>query len=471
MHANMYTNMNDTMPPILEYTEDLQQPTTQQNDAWMYNHMVSGTSNSSVESITRWLTTTAAFPNQVPDPWTLAPVYQQAIQQPSQQPRLSVSTQFSSVLDPRTSNASDFSGWQRSSMASTASSISNQSDQANYYRRPSLASICSSIGEESPLPSSYATSPAGDTDLPLSPKSKRKPRKRQASSEKDPFATCVSRTRRSRRSQREPRYWCTSCEEPFIEKYDWKRHEEAYQERRFAFKCGLCRAIYFLEKDFLYHHETRHHCETCYRDGHLEVAKHDRQTRTGWGCGFCTHFSTSWRDRCNHIAQHFEKDGKTMKNWHQTNVILSLLQRPVIKTEWVKILQSQPQLRDDFGWNRTSTGRVEGYPENGKTPHLQDLLEYSTSSDDAAALAQLAFSKIAFPSQPPSAPRKDYRDHHSITLQPCMNDQVSCDCFTNTIPEDQILPESIREFDFDFGFNTTDNTYDDTSFMFWTPVS
>jgi hypothetical protein len=466
MYANMYTNMNDTMPPIFEYTEDQQQPTTQQHDVWTYDHLVSGISKPSVELITRRLTMTAAFPSQGPDPWTVAPVYQQPLQQPFQQPRLSVSTQRSSVSDPRTSSASDFSGWQRASMASTTSSWSNVSDQANYLRRPSLASICSSIGEESPLPSSYAASPAGETDSPLSPKSKRTSRKRQASKEKDPFATCVSRTRRSRRSQREPRYWCTSCDEPFIEKYDWKRHEETYQERRFAFKCGLCTAVYFLEKDFLYHHETRHHCETCYRDGHLDVAKQDRQTRTGWGCGFCTHFSTSWRDRCNHVAQHFERDGKTMKDWHQTDVILSLLQRPAIKAEWVRILQSQPQLRDDFGWNKHSTGRVEGYPENGKMPHLQDQLEYFKTGDDAAALAQVAFSKIAFPSRPPQAPRKDSEAHHTAAQKPMMEEQVSWDPFTTTIPEDPTLPESMRQFEFDFGLNTTDYIFDDTGFFY-----
>lgn len=344
--------------------------------------------------------------------------------------------------------------------------MSNISEQAYNQRRPSLASVRSSIGEESPLPASYTASPAGDTDSPLSPKSKRKPRKRQVSSDKNTFATCVSRTRRSRRSQREPRYWCTSCEEPFIEKYDWKRHEETYQERRFALRCGLCRAIYFLEKDFLYHHETRHHCETCYRDGHLEAAKHERKLRTGWGCGFCTHFSNSWRDRCNHIAHHFEKDGKTMKNWHQTNVILSLLQRPDIKAEWVNILQSQPQLRDDFGWNQSSTGRVEGYPDNGKTPHLQDLLEYFVSGDNATALAQLAFSKIAFPVQPPQAPQKDTINRQYVTLQPITYNQTLWDHFTTTIRDDPILSEPVRECDlgFDFGFNTTEHIYDDAGF-------
>jgi hypothetical protein len=143
MYANMYTNMNDTMPPIFEYTEDQQQPTTQQHDVWTYDHLVSGISKPSVEFITRRLTMTAAFPSQGPDPWTVAPVYQQPLQQPFQQPRLSVSTQRSSVSDPRTSSASDFSGWQRASMASTTSSWSNVSDHLflNRGRVPSAVIV------------------------------------------------------------------------------------------------------------------------------------------------------------------------------------------------------------------------------------------------------------------------------------------------------------------------------------------
>ncbi|KAF3052446.1 hypothetical protein E8E11_008745 [Didymella keratinophila] len=155
-----------------------------------------------------------------------------------------------------------------------------------------------------------------------------------------------------------------------------------------------------------------------------------------------------------------------MRNWHQTNVILSLLQRPAIKAEWVNILQLQPQLRDDFGWNLSSTGRVEGYPESGKAPHLQDLLEYFTYGDDPAALAQLAFSKIAFPAQPPQAPQKDTIDHQPAVHQPILYEQISWDRFTTTIPEDPILSEPVPGFNFgiDFGFNTTEYIYDDTGF-------
>ncbi|KAF9693902.1 hypothetical protein EKO04_008441 [Ascochyta lentis] len=134
--------------------------------------------------------------------------------------------------------------------------------------------------------------------------------------------------------------------------------------------------------------------------------------------------------------------------WLQSNVIYSLLQRPAIYKEWLKVLHSQPQLKGGFGWNQHDTGRVEGYPENNAKPRLQDLLEYYKSSDNAAALAQFAFEKIAFPSHPPQAPPKDYKDHHTATLQGLMDDTESWDNFMSAIPEDELCPTDTRDFDF-----------------------
>lgn len=275
---------------------------------------------------------------------------------------------------------------------------------------------------------------------------KRKASQRQTSPEKDSFATCVSRTRRSRRTQREPRYWCTACEEPFIEKYDWKRHEETYQERRFVYRCNLCRAVYFLDKDFIHHHESRHNCETCQLNEHQEEAKQERPARTGWGCGFCTHFSSDWKERCKHIAQHFE-EGKTMADWHHSSVIESLLQRPVIRPEWSRILQSQPQLRCNFGWNQHNTGRVEGFPEKDLKPHLQDLLERYKPGDNVAGLAQLAFRKIAFPARPPPAPSKDHQAQVMVAVQSDVDDPMWT-LLTNTIVADDISPTGVCEPDY-----------------------
>ncbi|KAH6639789.1 hypothetical protein C7974DRAFT_138892 [Boeremia exigua] len=413
----MDMNMDEIVFPNAEFIDGQQRSITQQDDGWWYNTIT----------------------DQQPAFW---PVPTVEYLPPSHRRHHSTSTQSSFSSNPQiATNVGIYPQWQtRSSMASTNSTWSNISEQS--YSGASLGALM-------PIQSPFA---ASSTESPTSPTPsvpRKKTVKRQVTPERDVFATCVSRRRRNRRTQREPRYWCTSCEEPFVEKYDWKRHEETFQERRFTFWCNLCSALYFLDKDFVHHHETRHNCETCQLHGHLESAKQERQTRTGWGCGFCTHFSTGWQERCNHIAQHFEKDGKTMMDWRQSNVIYSLLQRPAIQSEWRKILHLQPQLRGEFGWNQHNTGRVEGYPENRAEPHLQDLLEYYRWGDNAAALAQLAFQKIAFPSSPPQAPRKDYKDHHNATLQSLMDDQVSWDRFMSTIPEDDVSP--IRVCNVDLG--------------------
>lgn len=52
MFTNMYDiNVDDTMYSIPEYIEHQQQPVTQQDDTWMCNSMVSGTSKFTGELI------------------------------------------------------------------------------------------------------------------------------------------------------------------------------------------------------------------------------------------------------------------------------------------------------------------------------------------------------------------------------------------------------------------------------------
>lgn len=134
-----------------------------------------------------------------------------------------------------------------------------------------------------------------------------------------------------------------------------------------------------------------------------------------------------------------------MRDWRHSSVIQSLLQRPAIQAEWRRILQSQPQLRSHFGWNQHNTGRVEGYPEKQSKPHLQDLLEYYKSGDNAAGLAQLAFRKIAFPERPPPAPCKDSPSQHAGDT---LSNSVSWDMLGNTIREDEFSPIDVCELDY-----------------------
>ncbi|KAF2662159.1 hypothetical protein K491DRAFT_281778 [Lophiostoma macrostomum CBS 122681] len=214
--------------------------------------------------------------------------------------------------------------------------------------------------------------------------------RRRISQDKEHYLTCVGRRERSNNSAKNPRYWCTSCRKGFGEKYDWKRHEEIYQERFEEFQCGLCRKAYFIDKDFAHHHQRRHSCQTCVENKHIEVARSQRRARSGWGCGFCLRYDTDWLERCRHIARHF-KDGRTMDHWTQTQVILSLLEQPLIWTAWNHILASQEERDPSFSWSPDFTGRAEGYPDIDCVPQLQDLLEFFTPDQDAATLAGLAY--------------------------------------------------------------------------------
>lgn len=308
------------------------------------------------------------------------------------------------------------------------------------------------------------TSPPTPIQVQVAPSSAKQTAHHQSPVEKKPFATCVSRTRRSGRSQKPPRYWCTSCEEGFGEKYDWKRHEETYQERTVMFACYNCENIYFLEKDFVLHHQKSHRCTRCAKD-HVDAARKRRRTRTGWGCGFCIHFSHNWAERCHHISQHFD-NGKTMDNWMPTKVIYSLLHRPEINSEWQLLLARKQRMNPSFGWNPETTGRVEGYPEANPQPQLQDLLEYYTPQQNtAAAIAQLAFDtglvkkellivKELPPPPPPPPPMEvdqpvQWRDERATsapypsvlcTAPEPMGDIPSWDNLSNTMLEDDVLP-------------------------------
>ena len=55
---------------------------------------------------------------------------------------------------------------------------------------------------------------------------------------------------------------------------------------------------------------------------------HDKDA---WGCGFCASLLTTWEERCEHIALHFEEK---RSKWNFTNVILGLLKQPDVSQAW-----------------------------------------------------------------------------------------------------------------------------------------
>jgi hypothetical protein len=387
------------------------------------------------------LTFQAEHPVQPTEIWPanmghLRPLYQQ---------HLSVSTNSSTSSRPRWSDNSIFSQFQnRASTVSTDSSVSNISNISwPQYLSPA----------EHPL-TDYASSHPLYASSPIEGPILQTPRKRTApripAPEKDFYKTCVNRKQRARRSTTVSKYFCTTCAEPFGEKADWKRHEETYQERPEEFQCDLCSAKYFLDKDFVKHHLS-HNCIPCSSSTkcadkkHVQDARTPRNMRTGWGCGFCYHFSTRWAERCHHIAQHFDVESKTMADWNHSAVIYSLLQRPVVRKEWDALLAAKTRVYVGFGWDPKSTGRVEGYPDSTATMQIQDELEYLAPGQDVAALVRkvylLAVKKVE--RGPPPVPEKDYLVPQRTMLR-------ETEASTQEVIVDNLLPTGTTALEYDW---------------------
>lgn len=60
---------------------------------------------------------------------------------------------------------------------------------------------------------------------------------------------------------------------------------------------------------------------------------HDKDA---WGCGFCACLLTTWEERCEHIALHFEEKGTT--KWNFTNVVLGLLKQSEVAHAWNQMM-------------------------------------------------------------------------------------------------------------------------------------
>ena len=322
-----------------------------------------------------------ALPDQDPFAGHWTPQPSQARGHRRQQSNTSTSAQSYSSFNTRYSSNSIFSHHHgRDSVASTNTTWSQ-------FSAPARESYASNAGPYTNPNVPVLMSAQTQAQQPLDPP----PSAPRQDTTKTQYTTCLSRTKRTRRSTRgEPRYFCTSCHEGFREKYDWKRHEETYQERSETYRCDLCKKTYFLEKDFVHHHRESHRCQTCSENAHVELARRKRRSRTGWGCGFCIHFSADWTERCNHIAKHFES-GLNMSSWKQTRTILSLLQQPCLKQAWNRLLENKGEANPSFGWSQRWAGRADGYPDSDHPPQLQDLLEFFTPDQHPESLVEWAY--------------------------------------------------------------------------------
>lgn len=103
---------------------------------------------------------------------------------------------------------------------------------------------------------------------------------------------------------------------------------------------------------------------------------HDKDA---WGCGFCASLLTTWEERCEHIALHFEEKGGA--KWNFTNVILGLLKQSDAALAWNTHMTQRHG--DEQNWPKLSW-------ESKKCNRLRYKLEtkWHTSAFDIEKLVQ-----------------------------------------------------------------------------------
>ncbi|KAA8623530.1 homeobox and c2h2 transcription protein [Pyrenophora tritici-repentis] len=151
---------------------------------------------------------------------------------------------------------------------------------------------------------------------------------------------------------------CTFCDKALKSKPYWKSHEEEFHEQRLTWRCPDCEQIFHAGKRFREHHTKLHGCEHCKQPREsgqptsrkaspcvkkYEIVMHDKDA---WGCGFCACLLTTWEERCEHIALHFEEKGAS--KWNFTNVVLGLLKQPEVSSAWNQMMTDRHG--DESNW-------------------------------------------------------------------------------------------------------------------------
>ncbi|KAJ4335654.1 hypothetical protein N0V95_008835 [Ascochyta clinopodiicola] len=184
---------------------------------------------------------------------------------------------------------------------------------------------------------------------------------------------------------------CTFCDKALKSKPYWKSHEEEFHEQRLTWRCPDCEQIFHAGKRFREHHTKLHGCEHCKQPREsgqptsrkaspcvkkYEIVMHDKDA---WGCGFCASLLTTWEERCEHIALHFEEKGGA--KWNFTNVVLGLLKQSDAALAWNTLLTQRHG--DEQNWPKLSW-------ESKKCNRLRYKLEtkWHTSAFDVEKLVQ-----------------------------------------------------------------------------------
>ena len=192
-------------------------------------------------------------------------------------------------------------------------------------------------------------------------------------------------------------YWCTACNQVFTTKKAWRDHDDEHHFAPDTLRCpqpGCCRT--FRDIDSFSNHlgSSNHACRVSLQSDSWTRFQGQQKH---WGCGFCTALHDSREKHLEHTAVHFES-GSILEDWEHSRVIYGLLKQPFIRDAWSDICSFRRLYRRNLSWNRSTTGRSEGFADYNRPGQLQDFLEYFCGiAKDAKGLADLAFDLADFP--------------------------------------------------------------------------
>ena len=182
-------------------------------------------------------------------------------------------------------------------------------------------------------------------------------------------------------------HWCLICENrrPFLTCDGWKRHMNEHETK---YHCLVCEpqkgpndtnAPSFTRKSTLLNHLKRH--------GNLNYTVQVdswRQTQRNkfYACGFCMALFGTSPEYLNHIDQQHYRYHETLEHWDGNKVILGLLQQPLVREAWQRILAANSLSEQlSFTW-----GKIVG-------SGVQHRLETSEEAPEALAMAALTTSE------------------------------------------------------------------------------
>ncbi|KAF2739788.1 hypothetical protein EJ04DRAFT_531626 [Polyplosphaeria fusca] len=272
-------------------------------------------------------------------------------------------------------------GGQSSTYAPT-SPVLTLADRMRVPDRSSMSSLGSRSSSYLSVPSSRVTSMLSDprssiasTDTSFSSFGAASSRLSTASSRLSTLSTTSS----------PKNFACTFCDKALKSKPYWKSHEEEFHEQRLTWRCPDCEQIFHAGKRFREHHTKLHGCENCKQPREsgqptsrkaspcvkkYEIVMHDKDA---WGCGFCCSLLTTWEERCEHIALHFEEK---RSKWNFTNVIIGLLKQPDLAQGWNVYLTQRHGDQSNwpqFTWESKKCNRLRYKLETKWDPRGFDL--------------------------------------------------------------------------------------------------